>query len=167
MKKKFFTSLICICSLFLTGCTQSTQIANPWHDCNDNLTQAAKIAGFKFPLNLSNYTVRAMKDMIEITYPLDEFREVTVRKSWTNENGDISGDYNQYPINKTITLSNGVNVQTRGDKDKIYVMNMSAYSGYYSARCEKGMSVKEIEGIYEVLREAEDEKLPPEAFESN
>lgn len=167
MKKKLFISIICFCSLLLAGCTENTQIANPWSDCNDNLTQAAKIAGFKFPLLLSNYTVRAMKDMIEITYPLDEFREVTVRKSLTNETGDISGDYNKYPKNETIIIKGGVPIEIRGDKDKIYVMNMSAYTGYYSARCEKGMSLKEVEGIYEVLREAEDEKLPPEAFESN
>lgn len=164
MKKKFFTTIICLGSLLLAGCTENTQMANPWSDCNDNLAQAAKIAGFKIPLLLSNYTVRAMKDMIEITYPLDEFREVTVRKSLSNETGDISGDYNKYPINETITIQGGVPIQIRGDKDKIYVMNMSAYSGYYSARCEKGMSLKEVEGIYEVLREAEDAQIPPEAF---
>lgn len=164
MKKKLFLSIICFCSLLLAGCTENTQIANPWSDCNDNLTQAAKIAGFKFPLLLSNYTVRAMKDMIEITYPLDEFREVTVRKSLTNETGDISGDYNKYPKNETIIIKGGVPIEIRGDKDKIYVINMSAYTGYYSARCEKGMSLKEVEGIYEIIRTAEDAKLPTETY---
>ena len=43
-------------------------MANPWTDCGTNFNQAAEIAGFTFPLKLSNCDVRAMKDMIEINY---------------------------------------------------------------------------------------------------
>ena len=73
---------------------------NPWTDCRDNLECAGKIAGFEFPVVLSNLQVRAMKDMIEVTYPLDEFRDVVVRKTTEDlyNKIDISGDYNNYPI---------------------------------------------------------------------
>lgn len=168
-----FTKILsfCVISMALCGCTtpdgkQSLQMPNPWYECNDNLEQAAKIAGFKFPLILSNYTVRAMKDMVEITYPLDEMRYVTVRKSQQEINGgDNSGDYNKYPQNDVFTLNNGVNINVRRNGDKIYVMYFGAESGYYSARCEQGMSYKEVEGVYKVIAEVEAAKLPPEAFE--
>lgn len=144
---------------FLSGCTSMTQIPNPWTDCSMNLEQAYKIAGFKFPLALSNYTVRAMKDMIEITYPLDEFRTVCVRKSM--KEGNISGDYTVYPVNETKILCGGVPVNIRGDGEKIYVMSFSASNGYYSARCEKGMNLNEVEGIIQVISEAEAPKNIP------
>ena len=38
-------------------------------------------------------------------------------------------------------------------------MNMSASTGYYSAYCKEGMSYKEVEGIYEVIRQAEEPKF--------
>lgn len=140
-----FTKILSVFAISMTlcGCTvadknisQMAQMPNPWQDCNDNLEQAAKIAGFNFPLVLSNFTVRAMKNMVEITYPLDEVRYVTVRKSQEEINGG----------------------------DKIYVMYFGAESGYFSARCEQGMSYKEVEGIYKVIAEVETPKLPPEAF---
>lgn len=165
-----FLKILSILAIFTTlcGCSElknSTQMPNPWVECNDNLAQAAKIAGFKFPLLLSNYTVRAMKDMVEITYPLDENRYVTVRKSQNEINGgDNSGDYNKYPQNDIYTLDNGVNINVRRNGDKIYVMYFGAESGYYSARCEQSMTYKEVKGIYELIAEAESPKLPPEAL---
>lgn len=157
--------MVAIVSVIACGCTYQAQpitgMPNPWTDCNDSYSCGAKIAGFNMPLNLSNYSVRAMKGILEVTYPLDESRNVTVRKSYDeSNNGDNSGDYNKYPENKVLTLSNGVNINTRGDKDKIYVMFFMAESGVYSARCEQGMSAKEVEGIYNVIREVEESKIP-------
>ena len=43
-------------------------------------------------------------------------------------------------------------------------MYFAAESGYYSARCEYGMSEEEVKGIFNVIKEAEEVKLPPEAF---
>ncbi len=146
--------LIVSCVCFTSCKSEMVGMANPWIDNTDYKT-AFKKAGFSFPLKLSNYSVRAMKGMIEISYPLDEKRTVYVRKSDTNETGDISGVYTKYPINKEIVLKGAVPMQIRADKDKIYVMNMAAESGYYSAYCPEGMSLKEIEGIYEILAEAE------------
>ena len=53
-------------------------------------------------------------------------------------------------------MKNGVDINIRGDKDKIYVMYFIAESGVYSARCEQGMSKKEVEGVFDVIREAEE-----------
>ena len=163
MKKKLFAAIVILSGTFLlTGCSQNKSIgmSNPWSDCGDNLQCASDVAGFNFPLVLSNYTTRAMSGLFEITYPLDEFRNVTVRKSQTDDSGDISGVYNEYPVNKEIMLYNAVSVKIRGTNDKIYVINMSAESGYYSAYCEQGMTLKEVEGIYNVLAEAETQNLP-------
>ena len=137
-------------------------MANPWTDCGTNFSQAAEIAGFTFPLKLSNCDVRAMKNMIEINYPLDEARKVCVRKTDTEKfsnNGDISGVYIDYPVNEKIMLKDSVPIYTRGTGDKIYVMNMAASSGYYSAYCKDGMSLQEIEQIYETIAEAETSEL--------
>lgn len=134
---------------------------NPWTECNTDFKCGTKNAGFNFPLSLSNYKIRAMKGMFEISYPLDEFRTVTVRKGFDeSNNGDNSGDYNKYPDNKIYTLENGVDINIRGDKNKIYVMYFMAESGVYSARCEQGMTKREVEGTYNVIREAEEPKLP-------
>ncbi len=166
--KKFISGMLFVSTIMLTGCTpQSKMIGmpNPWTDCNDSYSCAVKIAGFNMPLNLSNYTVRAMKGMVEVTYPLDEHRDVTVRKSIEEINsGDNSGDYTKYPENSTLTLDNGVEINIRKDGDKIYVMYFGAERGYYSARCEQGMSAKEVEDIYYVIAEVEAAKIPSEAL---
>lgn len=143
-------------------------MANPWTDCGTNFDQAAQIAGFTFPLKLSKCDIRAMKNMIEINYPLDQTRTVCVRKTDSSEfvndnggeyNGDISGVYIDYPVNEKIMLKNSVPIYTRGKGDKIYVMNMVASNGYYSAYCKDGMSLQEIEQIYETLAEAETREI--------
>ena len=137
-------------------------MANPWTDCGTNFDQAAQIAGFTFPLNISKCDVRAMKNMIEINYPLDQTRTVCVRKTATDEfsnNGDISGVYIEYPVNEKIMLKDSVPIYVRGTGDKIYVMNMVASNGYYSAYCKDGMSLQEIEQIYENIAEAETPKM--------
>ena len=167
MKKLLFLLLAFV---VLVGCSGKTieekpmlvGMANPWTDCGTNFSQAAEIAGFTFPLKLSNCDVRAMKNMIEINYPLDQTRTVCVRKTATNEfsnNGDISGVYIEYPVNEEIILQNSVPIKVRGTGDKIYVMNMAASSGYYSAYCKDGMSLQDIEGIYNIIAEAETSEL--------
>ena len=132
---------------------------NPWTNCGDSFECATKVSGITFPLRLSNYQIRAMKNMIEVSYPLDEFRDVVVRKTDKYLSDDISGVYTKYPINRKMRLKNGVLLDTKGTFFKIYVMNMGAESGYYSAYCEKGMSKKEVQGVYNVIRDAEAPKL--------
>ena len=38
-------------------------------------------------------------------------------------------------------------------------MNMAASNGYYSAYCKQGMSLEEIEQIYEIIADAESRNL--------
>ena len=137
-------------------------IPNPWIECGDDIACGAAKAGFNFPLNVENYTVRAMQDMLEIRFPLDAKRNVIVRKSVApegevDENGiiDISGDYNNYPVNKTVTLANGVKFSVRGEESNYKVVNFAAESGHYAIMCDQGLELKDIEYFYKLLEEAE------------
>ncbi len=133
---------------------------NPWIDCGTDLNLAAQKAGFTFPLSLSNYTVRAMNDMIEVTYPLDKHRKVSVRKSETESNGgNISGDYTNYPITDEVLIKSCVPIKLKRDQDKIYIMYFGAESGYFSARCPQGINLQEVEKIYETIAAAETSSL--------
>ena len=164
MKKTLYSILILSCFVFAIHSVSA--IPNPWIECGDDIYCAANKAGFNFPLRIENYSVRAMKDMIEITYPFDKKRTVTIRKSQlfegkADENGikDISGDYNKYPVNKTILINKAVPFRVRGDKNKFYVVNFAADSGYYSFTCEKGLKIKHIKSLYKLLAEAEAERF--------
>jgi hypothetical protein len=135
---------------------------NPWTDCSDDIYCASSIAGFNFPLRVKNYSVRAMKDMIELTFSIDKKRTVTVRKSVLFDGDfdkygikDISGNYNKYPINKTIWINKAVPFNVRGDKNKFYVVNFAAETGYYSIVCNEGLKLKDIKYFYKLLEEAE------------
>lgn len=163
MKKFNLIFLIILTTVLFCGCATSRMcgMPNPWIECGDNLECAAKKAGFQFPLVLSNYQVRAMSDMIEITYPLDEFRDVIVRKSLTEtDNLDISGDYNKYPISDEVVLKSGVVINVRRDNTKYYVAYFAAESGVYSINCQKGMSLNELQGVFDVIEAAEASKCP-------
>ena len=162
MKKTKTILLILILFISLVMKYNANAMINPWIDCDDDIYCAAQKAGFNFPLRVQNYTVRAMNDMIEIIFPLDKKRTVTVRKSQlyegeTDKNGikDISGVYNNYPVNKSIKLQNGVIFNTRGDKKKYYVVNFAAESGYYSFYSKEGLTIKDINRFYNLLEEAE------------
>ena len=160
MKKILYTTLITFCFLFAINAVFA--IPNPWTDCGDDIHCSANIAGFNFPLQLKTYSARAMKDMIELSFPFDKKRTVTVRKSTlfdgtADENGikDISGDYNKYPVNKTVWLKKAIPFRVRGDKNKFYVINFAAETGYYSITCKKGLKLKDIKHLYKLLEEAE------------
>ncbi len=169
-KKIIVTFNIMVCLFFNVGCTSistnerlnSIGMLNPWVDCHNDLQCAQKIAKFSFPLVLSNFNVRAMKDMIEITYPIDEYRDVVVRKT-TEElynKTDISGNYNKYPTEQTLIFENGVEFKVKRDEKLIYVAYFGASSGYYSISCLKGITEKELFQIYTVIAEAEAPKTP-------
>lgn len=135
---------------------------NPWTDCGDDIYRASKIAGFNFPLRVKSYTVRAMNDMIEISFPYDKKRIVTIRKSlhyngYSDTDGiqDISGDYNNYPTNKSILIKKAVPFNVRGKKNKFYVANFAAETGYYSITSKNGLKIKDINHLYTLLEEAE------------
>lgn len=98
--------------------------------------------------------------MFEVTYPFDEKRDVTVRKSFEETNKhDNSGDYTKYEKNELLPVCDGVNLNVRKNGDKIYVMYFAAESGVYSARCEKGMNDNEAIGVFNTIKEAETKYL--------
>ena len=157
--KKF---CLCLFMVLFVFCFNANAMQNPWITCSDDLGFAMAQSGVKFPLRVENYTVRAMKDLIEITFPLDKKRMVTVRKS-SNFDGpilpngivDISGDFNHYKINKLTYLKNGIAFWTRGEKKKFYVVAFAAENGFYSFSCPQGLKLKDLEYFYNLLVEAE------------
>ena len=159
MKKVLFT----FCFAIITFATYSAQsMVNPWIDCGNDIYCGAKKAGFDFPLKVKNYTVRAMEGMLELRFSLDDGRKVTVRKALefegsADENGiiDISGDYNHYPVSKTIMIKNRVKFSVRGKEDSYKVVNFAAETGYYSIICDDGLKLEDIEYFYELLKDAE------------
>ena len=163
MKKNFFVIILGILLIFIINFNHRlSAMPNPWINCDDDISCASHKAGFNFPLRVKNYTVRAMSDMIEIKFPLDKKRVVSLRKSQvysgnTDDNGigDTSGVYVNYPVNKTISLNNGVMFNVRGKKNTFYVSNFAAENGYYSMYCEQGLNVKDINKLYEIIAEAE------------
>lgn len=161
-KPIFLTMITALCFSLVTGCTNNntTPIAgmpNPWTDCNTDYFCAEKAAGFSFPIRVENMKITAMKDMIQVIYPLDSDRTVVVRKT-TEElynKTDISGDYNNYPIKDTLRLDNGVKFVVRRDESLIYVAYFGAESGYYSINCSKGITKKELQDIYAIIANVE------------
>ena len=155
MKKNYFYILIIITAFFVTNFYNTTSaVPNPWIDCNDDISCGAKKAGFNLPIRVKNYNVRAMKGLLEINFPLDKKRSVSLRKSETYE-GNLSGVYENYPVNKTLSLNNGVMFNVRGKKNKFFVADFAAETGYYSFYSKQGMKTKDINYIYNLLAEAE------------
>jgi len=148
---------IALCVVFFAALNvNSFAIPNPWIDCGDDISCASQKAGFNLPLRLNRYSARAMDGMLEITFSLDKKRSVTMRKAVEyNVNSDISGVYENYPVNKTVTLKNGVIVNVRGKKNLFYVANFAASTGYYSAYSVQGMKINDIEYLYALIAEAE------------
>lgn len=154
--KKFLLifGIIIIGILSFHGKTYS--MINPWTDCGNDMSCAIKKSGFNLPLYVKNYHVRAMYDMIEIDFPLKDGRIVTLRKSIHYiGKGDISGVYENYPVNKTVKLKNGIRFRVRGDNKKYYVVSFAAETGYYSAYCKNGLKYKDIKYLYKILEQAE------------
>jgi len=170
MKKTVFIALLGVMGL---SAMSAQSMINPWIECGDDISCGAKKAGFNFPLRVENKTVRAMDGMMELRFQIAGERNVILRKSVTSdgqpdENGiiDISGDYNQYPINKIITLENGVKFAVRGDEDSYKVANFAAESGYYSISCNEGLTQADMEYFYDLLAEAEAQRYSEETPET-
>ena len=150
MKKVVY--IVCL-AIGVLGAYSVQSMINPWIDCGNDIGCGAQKAGFDFPLN--------------------DGRKVIVRKALdfageADENGiiDISGDYNQHPVNTTVTLDNGVKFSVRGEDNSYKVVNFAAETGYYSIMCDAGLNKADIEYFYELLAAAEapkyDENEPQE-----
>ena len=158
MNKLKYFCISCLFAAFTTACTNSqlVGIPNPWVDCGNDLKCAKNKAGFNFPVELSNCNFRAMEDMIEIEYPFNN-KNITIRKSKKYDGrGDISGDYNNYSVNKEISINN-VSFKIRGEneKDKINVVNFSSKNAHYAIMCDNGLYLDEVWSIYEIIKKAD------------
>ena len=127
-----------------------TMIANPWHD-SSTLSEAEKDAGFDITipesfLDSKPESFRSMTDdMLEIIYrdtaSLEVFR---VRKS--NAAGeDISGDYNSYDNERTVSID-GTEVTLKGTGDNVYVATWTknGYSFAIDIDSEQTIEASEI-----------------------
>ena len=127
-----------------------TMIANPWHD-SSTLSEAEKDAGFDITipesfLDSKPESFRSMTDdMLEIIYrdtaSLEVFR---VRKS--NASGeDISGDYNSYDNERTVSID-GTEVTLKGTGDNVYVATWTknGYSFAIDIDSEQTIEASEI-----------------------
>lgn len=153
MERVFFLITIFFLVFNFSICQKSFALANPWVDCNTDMKCAVSKAGFEFPIRIKNYNARAMKDMIEITFMLDKKKVVTMRKSVKYDGkGDISGVYENYPVNKTLRVKDNVLFRVRGDKDKYYVANYASENGYFSIYCPVGMEYKDVKYLYKLIK---------------
>lgn len=162
MKKLFLINLIICSSIIFSGCEAEKPVGmpNPWCDCGINANEARNIAGFNFGLAPKGYEIRAMKNVFEVRFPLDKNRIVTVRKTLDETNdGDCSGDYNKYLVNKEYTLPNTVVVNIRGNEELVNVMYFCAESGCFSVQNNEGMSYDEIYQIFKMIEEVEAPKF--------
>lgn len=154
--------IIGLATVFAMLISKANAMQNPWVDCESDMQCGEEKAGFILPLRVENYTIRAMDGLFEMRFPLNDGREVIVRKAKycedeADENGikDISGDYNNYPVKKTIELKNGVKFAVRGEENNYKVVNFVADTGYYAFMCDEGLKFEDIEQLYELLTEAE------------
>ena len=88
MKKLFYAAFIFTGLLFAIQTVSA--LPNPWVECKDNIYCGAKKAGFNFPVNVKKYNVRAMKGMMEISFPLSIRRNVIKNVKVIN-NGNNTG----------------------------------------------------------------------------
>lgn len=68
LKTTILLSLMFFSLILTNGCTNketlnvhSINTPNPWTNCNQDLSCAAKIAGFKFPIKITDIQISAMK----------------------------------------------------------------------------------------------------------
>lgn len=134
----------------------SQQIPDPFEDCK-TIAEAEKTAGFtlalpeKLPEGYVQKSIQAIKnDMIQVFYENGE-KELLIRKAKGKE--DISGDYNKYSENNTITVGS-LQVSTRGNDGKVqvatWVKGEYAYSisaGYDDAGLDTAVISDLVRGI--------------------
>ena len=130
----------------------SVGIANPFTECA-GIEEAEALAGFDFTVpdtleGSSERVIRVMKDqMIEVIYKNGE-DEIRIRKAFGS--GDISGDFNAYSENGTVSVL-GTEAAVRGSGGKVNVAAWSdgvyAFSVVSTAGMDKDAAISLIESI--------------------
>ena len=156
MKKLMTLALSAVMVLCLAACGQSAprtqpeeagtesnvEIPNPFTDC-ETLEEAADITGFDMavPETLEGYdrpTIQVMSGtMIQVTYRNDNDGSVSIRKASGSD--DISGDYNQYAQNDTVSVGE-LEVSMKGEQDLAYLATWTNDGYTYAVSVSSGLS---------------------------
>ena len=133
-----------------------TMIANPWHD-SSTLSEAEADAGFDMIipesfLNCKAEIFRSMTNkMLEIIYCDTTSHEVfRARKSITKDS-DISGDYNSYENERTVSID-GTAVTLKGTGDDVYVAIWTKGDYSYAIDIDSEQSIVESD-ILELVKQ--------------
>lgn len=150
VKKLMTLALSAVMVLSLAACGQSektdaesnVQIPNPFADC-ETLEEAIGITGFDMviPEAMEGYdrpTFQVMSGtMIQVVYRNDADGSVSIRKALGSD--DISGDYNEYAQNRTVSVGE-LKVSVKGEQDLVHLATWTN-SGYtYAVSVSSGLS---------------------------
>lgn len=134
--------------------TDSTELANPFVTCG-TLAEAERIAGFslKLPDQIPNWVdqmvIRAVDSaMIEVVYG-GQGQELVIRKGTGSE--DISGDYNAYDSEKTVTVD-GYRVTIKGTDGKAAVAVWTQDGYTYAVCAAPGMELQDLTVLAAAIR---------------
>ena len=134
--------------------TDDTELANPFVTCA-TLAEAEQIAGFslKLPDRLPNWVqqtaIQAVdSDLIQVTYE-GQGQELMIRKG--TGSGDISGDYNAYDSQKTVTVD-GCQVTVKGTDGKMVVAVWTRDGYTYAVSAAPGMELEDLTALAAAIR---------------
>lgn len=158
MKKISVLIFSLLCCLIIVSCVKkqetSIEIINPFVEVN-TLKEAEEIAGFQLTLPDNFFDesyerkIRAIGNkFIEVDYRgLDEW--IIIRKSLYDGEEDISGDYNEYPEERTEVYGD-IKVLLRGNEGKINVISWRDGDYVYSVNINPGGIGIDEEILYEI-----------------
>ena len=153
--------------LLLTGCGKKEEpetvsfvgLANPWIECG-TLKEASELTGFEvsMPEEIEGYPYQLIQAIKESTvqqfYSDKEMSDpdrnvVLLRKGKGTE--DISGDYNTYEKEETVTIQ-GMEVHLRENGGLVYVATWTQGGYAYAIDADKGLTATETEGLVKNIK---------------
>ena len=138
-----------------TETEETTELANPWVDCNDE-QEAAQIAGFEFEVAESLGTdgvYRAVEgQIIEVTLGNELNVPFTFRKALGFDGETLAGDYNEYENGGTLQAGD-VDVTYAGDgEDSINVAYWTIGDYTYSFTSNAGIPAEALTSYVELVK---------------
>ncbi len=136
-----------------SGDTKPVEIPNPFTEC-DTISDAEKLTGFTFtvPESIENYgnpKIRVINnEIIEIMFINENDDKITFRKAQTND--DISGDYNNYTDEKSITVGDKT-VTLKGNDGKI-MTSVWKYDNFSYSVSTVGISEEEMKNFIDICK---------------
>ena len=162
MKKFFRMIFVAALVLSLGACGNSqasetlsenpTQIPNPWTDYAEP-EEAWAAAGFELttPDEIKNYPQKVFRallseegNLLEVIYENAQAEEVRIRKAPGSD--DISGDYNTYAEQETLTLD-GKEVLLKGNDGKVYLATWTDADYTYAVSVSAGASSADFSAL--------------------